>query len=96
MDKGKNKDYTGKILSKIQNRLRLLDFLAFLASIKRFERTNGREPTGDEIKNMAKTLHINLDDFCAFLENISSDNFPSPLHRPDQPGGRGDLKGPKL
>jgi hypothetical protein len=35
MDKEKNKDYTGKILSKIQNRFRLLDFLAFLDSIKR-------------------------------------------------------------
>ena len=76
MDKEKKKNYTGKILLKIQNRLRLLDFLAFLDSIKRFERTNGREPTGDEIKNMANTLHINLDDFCAFLENISSHHFP--------------------
>jgi hypothetical protein len=76
MDKGKKKDYTGKILSKIQNRLQLLEFLDFLESIKRFKPINGREPTGDEIKNMAKTLHVNLYDLCAFLEKISSNKFP--------------------
>ena len=71
----KKKDYTGKMLSKIQNRLQLLEFLDFLESIKRFKLTNGREPTWDEIKNMAKTLHVKLDDLCAFLENISSNGF---------------------
>jgi hypothetical protein len=76
MDKEKKKDYTGKILSKIQNRSQLLEFLGFLGSIERFERTNGREPTWEEIKNIAKTLQINLDDFCAFLKNIFSDSFP--------------------
>jgi hypothetical protein len=46
MDKEKRKDYTGKILSKILNRLRMLDFLFFLKSVKRFERINGRDQPG--------------------------------------------------
>jgi hypothetical protein len=76
MDKEKKKDYTKRFLSKIKNRAQVLEFLGFLDSIKRFGRTNGRAPTWGEIKNMASTLHINLDDFCAVLENISFDKFP--------------------
>ena len=76
MDKEKKKDDTGKILSEFKIRLKLLEFLAFVESVKRFELTNGRKPTWDERKNMAKTLHINIDDFCALIEDIYSDKFP--------------------
>ena len=76
MDKEKKKDDTGKILSEFKIRLKLMEFLAFVESVKRFELTNGRKPTRDERKNIAKTSHINLDDFCALIENFYSDNFP--------------------
>ncbi len=75
MDKEEKKDDNGKILSEIKDRLQRLEFLAFMESVKRFELANGRELTRDERKNMAETLHISLDDFCALLKNISSDDF---------------------
>ena len=78
MDKEKKKDDTGKILSEFKIRLKLMEFLAFVESVKRFELTNGRKPTRDERKNIAKTSHISLDDFCVLIETIYSDNFPSP------------------
>ena len=77
MDKEKKEDSVRKILSEIQIRLKLMEFFTFLESVVRFERTNGRAPTLDERKKMAEKLHINLDEIReAFLENISSDNFP--------------------
>ena len=60
----KKKADTGKILSEFKIRLKLLEFLAFVESVKRFELTNGRKPTRDERKNIAKTSHINLDVLC--------------------------------
>lgn len=76
MEKEKKKDDAGKILLEFKIRLKLLEFLAFVESVKRFELTNGRKPTRDERKNIAKTSHINLDDFCTLIENSYSDNFP--------------------
>jgi preprotein translocase subunit Sss1 len=76
MDNEKKKDNTGKNLSEFKNRLKLLEFLAFVESVRRFELTNGRKPTWDERKNIATASHINLDDFCALIQRIYSDKFP--------------------
>ena len=75
MDIEKKKIEPGKILSEIQQRVQTMEFLAFLESIERFERTNGRKPTGDETKDMAKNLHISLDSFCALLRDYPSDDI---------------------
>ena len=75
MDIEKKKIEPGKILSEIQQRVQTMEFLAFLESIKRFERTNGRKPTWDETKDMAKNLHISLDSFCALLRDYPSDDI---------------------
>lgn len=76
MDNGKKKDDTGKNLSEFKIRLKLLEFLAFVEAVRRFELTIGRKPTRDERKNIATTSHINLDDSCALIERIYSDKFP--------------------
>ena len=60
----------------MQHIVQALERFNFVESLIRFEETNGRKPTRDERKNIAKTSHINLDDFCALIENIYSDNFP--------------------
>ena len=75
MDKEKKKVDPGKILSEIQQRVQTMEFLAFLESIERFERTNGRKPTLDETKDIAKNLHISLDSFCALLRDYPSDDI---------------------
>jgi len=75
MEKEKKKIDTGKILSEIQQRVQKIEFFAFLESIKRFERTNGRKPTWDETKDMAKNLHISLDSFCAILRDYPSEDI---------------------
>ena len=76
MDKEEKQDNIRKTLSEMQYRVQALERLNFVESLIRFEETNGRKPTRDESKNIAKTSHINLDDFCALIENIYSDNFP--------------------
>ena len=76
MEKEKKKNSNGKILSEIQDRLMVLEYMAFVGSIKRFEQTNGREPTWDEKRNMAKNLDINLSEYeDEFLDNFSSNGF---------------------
>jgi len=72
----KKKDDAGENLSEFKIRLKLLEFLAFVESVKKFEITIGREATWDERENIAKTSHISLDDFCALIEKIYSDKFP--------------------
>ena len=75
MDIEKKKIEPGKILSEIQQRVQTMEFLAFLESIKKFERTNGRKPTWDERKDMAQNLHISIDSFCALLRDYPSDDI---------------------
>jgi hypothetical protein len=76
MEKEKKKNGAGKILSEFKIRVKLLEFLAFVESVKRFEQTNGRRPTQTERKNMARTLDIDLDDICSLFERIYSDKPP--------------------
>lgn len=75
MDKNQKKNDTDKSLTEIQIRVQLMELLAFMESVISFERTNGRKPTSDERKNLAKTFHISLDGFCALLKNIPSDDI---------------------
>jgi hypothetical protein len=50
MDEEKKKNDTSKILSRIQAGLQMLEFLAFVESVKRFKLINGREPNWGEKK----------------------------------------------
>jgi hypothetical protein len=77
MEKEKRKNDAGKILSEFKIRVKLLDFLAFVESVKRFEQSNGRRPTKEERKNMARTLDIDLDDICSLFERIYFDKPPT-------------------
>ena len=79
MDKEKKKDDIGKILSELQHRLQMMKYFAFVESVKSFERTNGRKPTWDEKENLAKILHMNLDDLCALLKKFPLMIFAEPL-----------------
>jgi hypothetical protein len=59
MGKEKKKNGAGKILSEFKIRVKLLEFLAFVDSVKRFEQTNGRRPTQTERKNIS-TVRLRL------------------------------------
>ena len=74
MDKEEKSDNIRKTLSEMQYRVQALERLNFVESLIRFEETNGRKPTRDERKDMAKDLHISLDDFCALLKDYSFDD----------------------
>ncbi len=76
MEKEKNKNDTRKNLSEFKIRLKMLEFLAFVDSVKRFELTNGRKPTQGERKDIAKISHISIDDFCDLIEEIYPEKFP--------------------
>jgi preprotein translocase subunit Sss1 len=75
MVKGKKKDDPAKILSEFKIRLEGREYLNLAESVKRFEKANGRKPSWDERKDMAKYSHIGIEDFCALLKDNSFDDI---------------------